>query len=305
MDDEIFLGGQKMKTSQLAIRYFLLWLIITILIMAVSALFSIQKYFQLAEAQMQTAAIMNLVVNLTYALILGTIVHLSTWHGIKLIGALFLAFFGITGFLTQIETWAYLKVLVDIVPMPAIRRLVIGSIINGVLVSVLTPVIWGKLKGKNVQNPDSAWLELPASQWAWKLAAIGIAYIVIYFAFGALVAKPLAGEIFYKYYSNLHIPAWMIPFQFGRGLIWAATAIPIYFMVKGNRLRTGLIVSLMFPTLMGVVMIIPNPIMPDRMRLAHLVELMTSNFVLGWTIFFILSAGRHKVASTFALPHKV
>ena len=137
-----------MKTSQLAIRYFLLWLIITILIMAVSALFSIQKYFQLAEAQMQTAAIMNLVVNLTYALILGTIVHLSTWHGIKLIGALFLAFFGITGFLTQIETWAYLKVLVDIVPMPAIRRLVIGSIINGVLVSVLTPVIWGKTQRK-------------------------------------------------------------------------------------------------------------------------------------------------------------
>ena len=129
---------------------------------------------------------------------------------------------------------------------------------------------------------------MPWPQWLWKLAIIAAAYLLIYIAFGQFVFVPLAGAAFEQYYAGLQMPPWILPFQAVRALIWVALALPVIRMMKGSWQEAGLAVSLLFAVLMGAVLLIPQPYMPEQIRLAHFVELITSNFVFGWIVVLLL-----------------
>jgi hypothetical protein len=58
-------------------------------------------------------------------------------------------------------------------------------------------------------------------------------------------------------------------------------------MTKGKWWESGLAVALLF-AVMTSQLLLPNPLMPAEVRMAHLVETATSNFLFGWLVVLIL-----------------
>jgi hypothetical protein len=75
--------------------------------------------------------------------------------------------------------------------------------------------------------------------------------------------------------------------QIARGLLWAAIAAPVIKMMKGKWWEAGFAVALLF-AMTSAQLLIPNPLMPAEVRMAHLVETVTSNFLFGWLVVLIV-----------------
>ena len=209
-----------------------------------------------------------------------------------MVTAVFCVFYGVMTFLSQIETVVFLQYLEDIVPVEETPKLFLNGAITAAIFSPLAVLILGKMRGTEELQGSNRRLIMPWTAWVWKLAMIAVIYVVIYMSFGAFVAKPLAGEAFQEYYANLQLPAWILPFQMVRGMIWAALALPVIRMMRGRWWEAGLAVALLFSVLMGVPLLVPTEFMPESIRLAHFVEIMSSNFLFGWVVVWILNGRR-------------
>ena len=217
----------------------------------------------------------------------------SRWTGWRLVLALFVACATITPLLTQTEALLFLVFLVPIMPVAIIPSLVLQGLLATAIYVPLAVLLFGRLLpffGRPVNSNEPAAdhrLKMSAGEWAWKLALAGVVYAIIYVAFGALVAVPLAGPAFAEYYGDLVMPAWLLLFQVARGAVWVAALLPVVRMMRGRWWEAGLACALLSSILTAVPLILPNPFMPEPMRLAHFVELLSSNFVFGWTTAFI------------------
>ena len=81
---------------------------------------------------------------------------------------------------------------------------------------------------------------------------------------------------------------WLPPFQLVRGVFWSLLALPVIRMMKGQWWEAGIAVALCFGVLMSSLLLIPNPLMPKEVRLAHLWETASSNFLFGWMVVIVL-----------------
>ena len=133
---------------------------------------------------------------------------------------------------------------------------------------------------------------MPWRQWLWKLAVIAVCYYFIYMSFGFLVAWQ--SPAVRAYYAGMNPPLWLIPLlQAGRSLIWAGLAVLVVKLMKGAWWEAGLAVALLFSVLMSSGLLLPyNPIMPKAVAAAHFREILSSNFIFGWLVVWVLSLGR-------------
>jgi hypothetical protein len=69
-----------------------------------------------------------------------------------------------------------------------------------------------------------------------------------------------------------------------RALLWVAIAVPVIRMTTGPWWQAALCVALLFAVVMNTQLLLPNPYMPRDVRLTHLVETASSNFVFGWVL---------------------
>lgn len=213
----------------------------------------------------------------------------SRWTGWRLVITMFFVFYGMMTFLSQIETVVFLQYFEDIVPVEETPKLFMQGAITAALFSPLAVLIHGKMKGVEESQEPSRRPVMPWTEWIWKLMLIAVIYVFIYISFGMFVCMPLAGEAFQEYYADLQLPAWILPFQMVRGMIWAALALPVIRMMKGRWWEAGLAVALLFSVLMGSLLLVPTEFMPEAMRMAHLVEITSSNFLFGWIVVWLLN----------------
>jgi hypothetical protein len=59
-------------------------------------------------------------------------------------------------------------------------------------------------------------------------------------------------------------------------------------MTKGCRWEAGLAVALLF-TVPVVYLLLPNPLMPDEVRMTHLVETAPYQFLFGWLTVWLFT----------------
>ncbi len=256
-----------------------------------------QAFKPLTPEEEQAAARVLGVVALLNTLVLAYIVQRARWHGWKLILALFLFFYGATWFMAQIETVVFLTTFSN----EMIARLMLMGFIIAAPFSILAPAIFGRLKGAN-KEPGA---ETPHGlDLAIKLGVIALIYVAVYFTFGYYVAwKNPAVQAYYSgtdpgsFGRQLGAVAqgtwWLYPLQFVRGIMWALIALPIVRMTKGPWWHAGLALSLGLGVLTSSQLLFPNSFMPEAVRMAHLVEVSTSNFVFGWIVAFVLTRRRH------------
>lgn len=244
------------------------------------------------------AGIALLLVSIINALVLSYPILRSRWHGLKLIGAVFLVQFGVETFLTQIESLYFNRIL-QITPSEMIG-LVLSGAVRALIFAPLAVWFLGRMKG--TAKPEEKIPVLPVSAWIWHFAGLTVLYPIIYFLFGYYVAWQWEEtRLFYTgtkdilplithFREGFASDPYFIPFQLMRGALWTTFAMLIVNMMKAKRWESALAVALIFAGLLSSgIGLFPNPYMPPMVRQSHFYEILSSMLlfggVAGWTLY--------------------
>jgi len=252
-------------------------------------------------AEAGTVLFALLIVSLINAAVWTFIILRSRWTGWKLIVSVFLVFYGVNTLMPQIETAYFITRL----PPGMLPRLFLAGMIMGAVFAPLAVLILGKARGSESAGRPSL-EKIPTRDWVWKLSLIVVAYVIIYFTFGYFIAWRSAavrsyyggddpGSFITHIMSLLRSEPMLFLLQAFRALLWAGLAVLVIKIIKAGTWESGLAVALLF-AVVNSQLLIPNPLMPAAVRMAHLLETATSNFLFGWLVVLILRG------FTFARP---
>jgi len=223
-------------------------------------------------------------------------IYNSRIRGLRLVIVLFLIIFGIQFFMSQIETVWFNNSLK--MPVNTILMIVTGGAIMSALFSFLATWIAGRFgKGEEVAHA------IPKINFSTMLKPIALLSIVIwpavYFLAGYFIAWQFP-EI-REYYSGSttmdpllvmmkeNVISGLYFFQIFRGILWVLIAILVFNSTVGSWLRKGIILGLLLSCLGCSQLLLPNPIMPEMVRMGHLLETSTSNFLWGIILAWFLA----------------
>jgi len=71
--------------------------------------------------------------------------------------------------------------------------------------------------------------------------------------------------------------------------------MPVIRMMRGRWPETALAIGLLFAVLMNAQLLLPNPYMPEAVRMTHLIETASSNLIFGLLVGWLLTQ-RHGFA---------
>jgi hypothetical protein len=245
-----------------------------------------------------TAALLLLVCFVNSA-VLAHLVLRSRWSGWRLMATVAFVYYGVATFMSQIESAVFLTQL----PPGLVPVLFCSGLAIAIPVGVLAVLILGKWTARPTDAAQDVRLAMPASEWAWKLAAIVLAYLVLYFSFGYFVAwrNPAlrayyhgtdTGNFVTQMQSTFAATPWLAPFQVLRALLWTLLALPVVRMLKGGWQETSLSLGLLFGVVMPGPLLLPNAFMPETVRMSHLMEIAPSNFLFGCLVGWLLGQRR-------------
>ncbi|MBN4065762.1 hypothetical protein JYT51_00340 [Candidatus Amoebophilus asiaticus] len=223
--------------------------------------------------------------------ILWIIAEHSKWTGLKLIGSLFLLYFGIFQFNSLIEAYFF-----DLdMTKSQITQIAISGFFISLLFTILLTAITGKTK-KTLDHETCQTEKRSLFGWSWRIITCVLIYIMIYITAG-LIIFPYVQE----FYAGRNLPGVqeLLLVQAFRGLIFTLIALPTVIMIKGSRIEKTLLIGLAFSIIGGIApLIIPNPILPENVRLVHGFEVGISNFVYGCILALILTQKEKELRQT-------
>ena len=129
-------------------------------------------------------------------------------------------------------------------------------------------------------------------EWTWKFLVGGFVFLALYYLFGYFVAWQIPslrdyyggtdpGSFVAQMKSIAQNQPWMIPFQYVRALMWVGLAVLVIRSMKGAWWEVGLATALLF-AVPALYLLIPNEMMPEVIRMTHLVETLPYQFFYGW-----------------------
>jgi hypothetical protein len=130
--------------------------------------------------------------------------------------------------------------------------------------------------------------------WMWRVLVGAVLYVFFYFVAGFAIFPFVK-----SFYAHAQMPALgsVVGMEMFRGLVYVAIVIVATRSMAARRLRAALAMGLALSVFGGIgPLLLPNPIMPGYVRLAHGFEVGISNFVYGMILGW-LSAPRGKIGS--------
>jgi len=119
----------------------------------------------------------------------------------------------------------------------------------------------------------------PGVPWLLLLGC-GVIYLVLYIGAGFVIAWPIVQPHYQA--RPMPSPGVVFPLQILRGAAFAVTLLLLVRRTHTDRLMAGMIGGLLLSVLGGVApLLLPNAYLPDVVRLAHLAEVVVSNFAFG------------------------
>jgi len=222
-------------------------------------------------------------------------IHHSRIKGWKLAGAVFLVTFGIQYFMSQIETVWFnesLKMSVN-----SILAIVSGGAIMLLIFSPVATWLSGHFRSSQDSGKDSPKWNLKRMIPRIILLSVAI-WPVIYFMAGYLIAWQFPEVRLYysgtaamdSFFSIMkgNLESGLYFFQIFRGFCWIGIGLIALGSMQGTMVQKGVILGLLFTVLGSSGLILPNPIMPDMVRTAHLIETAPSSFIWGFIIAWSL-----------------
>ena len=255
-----------------------------------------------AQAQ-QAASLLRPLLAYTFlvSVVTAWIIQRSRWRGLQLIAALVFTFYGLMTFISQIESIAYLRAKM---PPGLIQNLFVMGAVVAILFVPLAVLIMGKIRGP--EQPHAERVLTVKSQVA-RFGILAIVYMVLYYLFGYYVAwQNPDGRLYYSGTTELKSlyqimrstvtgTPWMLPFQFGRGVLWALFAYPVVRMLNTRRIETAGIIAALFGV-WSFALLMPNPLMPASVAHSHFWETLWSDLLLGAIVGWVLAAYARPIA---------
>lgn len=231
------------------------------------------------------------------ALVLAYPIFRSRWHGLKLIGVVFLVQFGVETFLTQIESLYFNQALQ--IEASEMIGLVSAGAVRAMIFAPLAVWFLGRIKRREQSEEKTSAMNFSA--WVWRFAGLTVLYPIVYFLFGYYVAWQWEEtRLFYSgtrdilplvthFRGAFASDPYFIPFQLMRGALWTAFALLIVNMMNAKRWESALAVALVFAGLLSSgIGFFSNPYMPPMVRQSHFYELLSSMLlfgaIAGWTL---------------------
>ncbi|HEX7556298.1 MAG TPA: hypothetical protein VF338_06715 [Leptolinea sp.] len=228
-----------------------------------------------ATSDSSQSMIMMILVRFILAIIFAFILEKTCQRGFRLMGLLVWVVFGITTFMTQIETLIFGSAF----PMLSVNDvflLVYTSLVETLIFVPLAVLIMGKWKS-NGQAKES----LFHNSYLVPGAILAVIYPVLYFFFGYFVAwQSSAVREFYATTTITTAQPLLTFIQIGRGFLWVIVGLPllVLFEKRTDKIIASVLCYGLFPS---IGLLYPNPLMPEPVRMAHFVEVTISMAIFG------------------------
>jgi hypothetical protein len=255
-----------------------------------------------AEASPIPPALAPLVVAALHTAVMGWLILRSRRHGWRLVGTMIALFFGVQSVMSQVESWIFQAYAGYAAHLPAgmIPHIVMAGLLHACLWIPLAVRILGRWRAESGAEPTP---DLAEARAVGKWAVAAIAYVVVYFLFGYYVAwrTPAVtayyqgtdpGSFWLQMRSVLRETPWLPLVQVLRGLAWAALAVVLVRSMRGSVTERALAVGSLFGVVMTAGLLLPNPFMPYLVRMAHLLETGSSNFLFGAFVAWLFGRSR-------------
>lgn len=217
------------------------------------------------------------------ALIFAFILANTTLRGLRLAGLMFWMTFGITTFMMQIETLLFGSAF-PMLTILDVFKLVLTALVSSILYVPLAMLVMGRWKG-----PGATVRPLFRKEYLLPLAVLAIVYPMLYFFFGYFVAwQSSAVREFYATTAITTAQPLLTIIQIGRGALWVLAGLPLLVMFE-KRWHVMVASILCFSLLPSFSLILPNPLMPEAVRMAHLVEISTSMAIFGALLGWLMT----------------
>jgi hypothetical protein len=194
--------------------------------------------------------------------------------------------------MTQIETWFFGNAFTALTKLDIILIMFAGLFPLLVTIALLVKFFQNK-------NVVCETVKINVKDILTKLGIIGIIYLCVYMLFGYFVAWQFEElRLFYsgsteklsfwgQMANNIKTNPIIIPFQIFRGMLFGLAVIPIKYMVNKNKKDFIISVCLIY-LCTAIVLIIPNALFPEIVRIAHLIEMSSSMLLFGIIVGNIL-----------------
>jgi hypothetical protein len=237
---------------------------------------------------------------LTFSLCVGVVssyfIVRSTWHGWTLAGALFVAMYGVSTVVTQIESLFFLS---NKLPHGMVRALFAQEAITIALFAPLAVLLLGKWRAATTASPDPSPANFSASSVAWRIAFLILAFVFLYMFFGYYIAwrNPelrhyYGGAEWPTFYDSLKgnwlNSRWIFSLQVFRALLYIAFVYPLVRMLRVPRWESAIATAL-FLSAWTTFLLFPNPLMPASVARSHFYETLGFSLVFGTLLGWLLN----------------
>lgn len=222
------------------------------------------------------------------AAVLSWMIARSQMFGWSLVAAVFLAYFGLGTFLLQIESVVFLP---RHLPPGFVNRLFAMGAVIALAAAPAAVWIHRRFRPSTVEGPVPGRIPSAPGAWIVRLAWLAAVYVALYFLAGYFIAYRNPDVVAYYDDSNVGsfprqmlkvwtATPWLFPLQALRGILWVACVLPFIVSFRGRPWELPLLIGCAFSVWL-VMLLAPNPYMPESVRMSHLVETASSNFVFG------------------------
>lgn len=221
-------------------------------------------------------------INAAYALMLATLAARMRGSRIAAAALLFALFFVVQTLLSQMEA-VYFADSFDY-PLSAVPRDMGAGLVLAAVGAVAAAILF-----KPHMDRVEAWSRVSLG---WRFALATALYPVAYWTAGLFIAwRSEAVRAFYDNAADIE-PGPLLAFQILRGALWAGLALAAAYGLRGSRTSRAVLTGAAFSVFMAAQLFYPNPLMPEAVRMVHLVEIGVSNFIYGFIAVMLLAPRR-------------
>jgi hypothetical protein len=240
-----------------------------------------------------------LLVGLLSTAVMGWLILRGRESGWALAGRMTVAFFGAQTFMPQTDSLLFQAVpaFARHLPIGMVPRIVAAGLLHAVVWIPLAVWILGRWPAGSPTEPAA----VARDGWRWLVAA-GV-YVALYFLFGYFVVwrEPVArayyggadpGSFGQQMLHTLRDTPWLPATQLVRGFLWTALGLLVLRGLRGSLVEKALAVAALFAVVMDAGLLLPNPFMPEAVRLVHLVETAPSDALFGGFVVWLFGRGK-------------
>jgi len=259
-----------MKAIIILVKAFVLW--ITILLSSILATTVLALPTESVIDGPLSGGQAFLLVNAIHALMLTIVAQNSSVRGLRLALLIGVTLFAIQSFLLLLEAFYFiddLKIGQSILLLNSAMVLIVS-----IFTAVVSLMLWRKKPLLHQQKLSVKNLKL-------RILAISIMYVLAYFIAGYYIAWASKDvQAFYSFGQDIRLLPLLL-FQLFRGALWGLLAWFMVTSLSGSYIKRCLIIASAFSVLAVAQLVYPNIYMQWEVRLIHMIEVGTSNFVFG------------------------